>query len=68
MSVLPGSITDHETIQASVDWDADTGAGFGGDAQYYGASGPSSTNGYLDAGGGQYAQPDSSYNPSESSL
>jgi len=40
-------------------------AGFGGDAQYYGSSGPSSTNGYLDAGTGQYAQPDNSYNPSE---
>jgi len=40
-------------------------AGFGGDAQYYGASGPSSTNGYLDAGAGQYAQPDNSYNPSQ---
>jgi len=40
------------------------GVGFGGEAQYYGASGPTSTNGYLDAGGGgQYAQQDSSYNP-----
>jgi len=39
--------------------------GFGGEAQFYGASGPTSTNGYLDAGTGQYAQPDSSYNPSE---
>ena len=43
----------------------DAGAGFGGEAQYYGASGPSSTNGYLDTGTGQYAQPDNSYNPSE---
>jgi len=39
-------------------------AGFGGEAQYYGTSGPSSTNGYLDTGTGQYAQQDS-YNPSE---
>ena len=42
------------------------GAGFGGDAQYYGTSGPTSTNGYLDTGGGgQYAQHDSSYNPGQ---
>jgi len=50
---------------AAADDDDDDDAGFGGEAQYYGTSGPSSTNGYLDAGSGQYAQPDNSYNPSE---
>jgi len=45
--------------------DDDDGEGFGGEAQYYGTPGPSSTNGYLDTHGGQYAQQDSSYNPSE---
>ena len=62
--VKPCSI--HPKIRKMPILDVFAGAGFGGDAQYYGTSGPTSTNGYLDTGGGgQYAQHDSSYNPGQ---